>query len=82
MKKIRLKQYIEVVRTVELEVPDNCIEVEAARMLDDMPLGLTNPYGMPVNAFVVSNWDYVSDRGIENMDGEVILHEEEDVDHG
>jgi hypothetical protein len=83
MKRIRLKQYIEAVRTVELEVPDDCTEVEAAKMLDDMPICLTNPYGMPNNVFVVSNWDYVSDRGIENMDGEVILHEEEeDIDHG
>jgi hypothetical protein len=83
MKRIRLKQYIEAVRTVEIEVADGCSEIDAAKMLDNMPIGLTNPYGMPANAFVVSHWDYVSDRGIEDMDGNVIMHEEEeDVDHG
>ena len=79
MKEITLKQYAQVCRTVALDVPDDCTEQEAAQMLDRMPMCLDPNDAlskMPANATVVSEWDYVSDMGIENLDGEVVLSNE------
>lgn len=75
MKTITLNQYVQVCRTVALDVPDDCSEKEAAEALDDMPLCFDANDAlskMPANASVVSDWDYVSDMGIENLDGEVV----------
>ena len=85
MKEIKLKQYIEVRRVVSMMVPDDCTELEAAKMLDEMVLGLDGCSEMVVPEFVrvEEDWDYICDRGIENEDGVTILHEEEeDVDRG
>lgn len=77
MKKVTLTQYVQVSRTVILEVEDDCSEKEAAEALDEMPLGFwPEDMDMPDNATIVSNWDYVSDMGIENADGEVVLNNE------
>ena len=76
MKVITLKQYAQVSRTIALDVPDNCTELEAAQMLDKMPMCI-NPNDalkMPGNVTIVSEWDYVSDMGIENDAGEVVLN--------
>lgn len=75
MKKITLKQYIQVCRTVEIEVPDDYDEHDAATDLDNMPLMLdpNDAMKMPDNATVTSNWDYISDMGIENTDGVTVL---------
>lgn len=77
MKKITLTQYVQVCRTVTLEVEDDCSEKEAAETLDEMPMGFwPSDTEMPDNATIISNWDYVSDMGIENADGEVVLNNE------
>lgn len=74
MKKIILKQYIQVCRTVEVEVDDDYDEKDAAMELDEMPLCLDKSQGavMPDNAVVKSDWDYISDMGIENQNGETV----------
>lgn len=76
MKKITLTQYVQVSRTVTLEVEDDCSEKEAAEALDGMPLCFWPSEEMPDNATIVSSWDYVSEMGIENADGEVVLNNE------
>lgn len=77
MKSIKLKQYIQVVRTVTLTVDDDCDEKEAAEQLDSESLCL-HPCDPPMsdNAVVISDWAYVSDMGIENLNGEVVLNNE------
>ena len=77
MKKITLTQYVQVCRTVTLEVEDDCSGKEAAEALDEMPMEFwPSDTEMPDNATIVSNWDYVSDMGFENADGEVVLNNE------
>ena len=77
MKEIVLKQYIQVVRTVKMTVEDDCDAHDAAMELDNMPLCLDPNDAlskMPENAVVTSSWDYVSDLGIEDENGEVVLN--------
>ena len=77
MKEIRLKQYIEITRTVAVFVEENETELDAAKKLNGMPLCLDDDSEMPMNAAVVKEWGFISDRGIENSDGETILSGEE-----
>lgn len=80
MKEMVLKQYIEVRRVVALRVDDDCTEQEAAEMLDEMSLESAD---LPAGARVVDQWTYIDDRGIENMDGKVLMHgDEEDCGNG
>ena len=80
MKEIILKQYIEVRRVVAVTVDDDCTAHEAAEMLEEMSLDNAE---LPENMRVVDDWIYISDTGIENENGETVLHdEEEDVDRG
>ena len=84
MKKIELKQHIEVRRNVTVWVPDDKDELYAAELLDKAPLNLHGTSQMP-GCIEVSDegWQYICDTGIENADGVTILHgEEEDVEHG
>lgn len=80
MKEIVLKQYIEVRRVVKMRVPDDWDEKNAAESLDDMPLDNAK---LSDNVQVLDPWCYISDTGIENENGETVLHnEEEDVNRG
>ena len=75
MKEIVLKQYIQVVRTVKMTVEDDCDAKDAAIELDNMPLCLDPNDAlsqMPENV-IASSWDYISDLGIEDENGEVVL---------
>lgn len=84
MKKIELKQHIEVRRNVTVWVPDDKDELYAAELLDKAPLNLHGTSKMP-GCIEVSDegWQYICDAGIENADGVTILHgEEENVEHG
>lgn len=77
MKEFRLKQYIEVFRTVSVMVEDNETEIDAAKKLNEMPICLRCNETMPGNATVLYDWNYVSDGGIEDLYGETILNAEE-----
>lgn len=77
MKEFRLKQYIEVFRTVAVFVEDNETELDAAKKLNEMPICLNYNEAMPNDAAVLHDWSYVSDGGIENLYGETILNAEE-----
>ncbi len=60
MAKIIVKQYVQIGRTVELDVPENTSVQEAMTMLDNMPLALSGS-GMPDNATVLHDWAYLED---------------------
>lgn len=80
MKEILLKQYIEVRRVVAVRVEDDCDEVDAAKMLDETELDNKK---LPENMRLEDDWCYISDTGIEDKDGKIVLHtEEEDVERG
>ena len=70
MKKIKLIQYVEARRTVEMEVPDGTTEEEAATFLNAMSLNNTQ---LPDSVSVVFDWAFVSHRGIENGDGKELI---------
>lgn len=70
MKEITLVQYIEARRTVIMRVEDDVTEVEAAERLHEMPLRAEE---LPDDVDVKYDWTYISDRDIENTNGEVIL---------
>lgn len=74
MKEITLVQYIEARRTVVMRVEDNVTEEEAAKQLNEMPLRTED---LPKNVAVKYDWTYISDRDIENANGEVVLPGEE-----
>ena len=74
MKEITLVQYIEARRTVVMRVEDNVTEEEAAKQLNEMPLRAED---LPDSVTVKYDWTYISDRDIENANGEVVLTGEE-----
>ena len=74
MKEIALVQYIEARRTVVMRVEDNVTEEEAAKQLNEMPLRTED---LPESVAVKYDWTYISDRDIENANGEVVLPGEE-----
>ena len=74
MKEITLIQYIEVRRTVIMRVEDDVTEVEAAERLKEMPLRAEE---LPDDVDVKYDWTYISDRDIENTNGEVIFSDED-----
>ena len=70
MKEITLVQYVEARRTVVIRVEDNVTEEEAAKQLNEMPLRTED---LPDSVAVKYDWTYISDRDIENTNGEVVL---------
>lgn len=74
MKKITLTQYVQVRRTVILEVEDGCGERDTASALSQMQNGFFYSAPMPSNAKIVSDWSAdMSAKEIRNAAGEVVL---------
>lgn len=70
MAKIIVRQYVQIRRTVEIDVPDNATVHDAVKMLDNMPLALDGSE-MPDNVTVLCDWDYLEDSAqYEDEDGE------------
>ena len=67
MKEIIVKQYIEVVRTLAIQVEDDADIGDAVSVADSLPLSAEN---VPDGIRVISNWDYVSGSDdFEDEDG-------------